>query len=35
MEHVHQILDGITTCLIEAHAENREWEETLREEAGF
>jgi hypothetical protein len=35
MEHVYQILGNMTTCLIETHAENQEWEEILREEAGF
>lgn len=35
MEHVYQILENMTTCLIHAHAENSEWDAILREEAGF
>jgi hypothetical protein len=35
MEHVYQILENMTTCLIAAHAENSEWEAILREEAGL
>jgi hypothetical protein len=35
MEHVYQILENMTTCLIAAHIENSEWEAILREEAGF
>jgi hypothetical protein len=35
MEHVYQILENMTTCLIAAHIENSDWEATLREEVGF
>lgn len=35
MEHVYQILENMTTCLIAAHVENAEWEAVLREESGF
>jgi hypothetical protein len=35
MEHVYQILENMTTCLIEAHAENAEWQAILHDEAGF
>jgi hypothetical protein len=35
MEHVYQILENMTTVLVETHAENAEWEAILREEAGF
>jgi hypothetical protein len=35
MEHVYQVLENMTTYLIESHAENSEWQTILREEAGF
>jgi len=35
MEHAYQVLDGITTYLIETHAQNAEFDAILREEAGF
>jgi hypothetical protein len=35
MEHVQQILENITTYLIQAHTQNNEWQAILREEAGF
>lgn len=35
MEHVYQVLENMTTCLIAMHAENHEWEAILRNEAGF
>jgi hypothetical protein len=35
MEHVQQILENITTYLIESHAENAEWDAFLQEQVGF
>jgi hypothetical protein len=35
MERVYQILENMTTVLVETHAENAEWEAILRGEAGF
>jgi hypothetical protein len=34
MDHIRQVLDGIDTCLVEAHAENREYESYLESELG-
>lgn len=35
MVHVYQVLEGITTYLIEAHGQNADFDAILREEAGF
>jgi hypothetical protein len=35
MEHTYQVLEGITTYLIELHGQNEEFDAILREEAGF
>jgi hypothetical protein len=35
MEHTYQVLEGITTYLIELHGQNEEFDAILRDEAGF
>lgn len=35
MQHIHQVLEGITTYLVEARAQNAEFDSILRDEAGF